>query len=67
VTSSGPSSIWRSACRADARLPDVEGFRRVFAEHAAGRTVERVEVLDRSMLRNRRPQALGRLLAGQRR
>lgn len=47
-------------------LPDVEGFRRVFAEHAAGRTVERVEVLDRSMLRNRRPQALGRLLAGQR-
>jgi formamidopyrimidine-DNA glycosylase len=48
-------------------LPDVEGFRRVFAEHAAGRTVERVEVLDRSMLRNRRPQALGRLLAGQRR
>jgi formamidopyrimidine-DNA glycosylase len=47
-------------------LPDVEGFRRVFARHAAGRTVQRVEVLDRSMLRNRRPQALGRLLAGRR-
>jgi formamidopyrimidine-DNA glycosylase len=28
-------------------LPDVEGFRRVFARHAVGRTVERVEVLDR--------------------
>ena len=47
-------------------LPDVEGFRRVFARHAVGRTVERVEVLDRSMLRNRPPQALGRLLSGER-
>jgi formamidopyrimidine-DNA glycosylase len=43
-------------------LPDVEGFRRVLAEHATGRRVRRVEVHDRAMLRNRSPHALGRAL-----
>jgi formamidopyrimidine-DNA glycosylase len=32
-------------------LPDVEGFRRVLAENAVGRRIERVEVLDRPLLR----------------
>jgi formamidopyrimidine-DNA glycosylase len=45
-------------------LPDVEGFRRYFDRHAAGRRVERVEVLDRTMLRNSSPQAVGRALRG---
>jgi formamidopyrimidine-DNA glycosylase len=47
-------------------LPDVEGFRRYLAEHAAGRRVERVDVPDRALVRNRPPQALGRALHGQR-
>jgi formamidopyrimidine-DNA glycosylase len=38
-------------------LPDVEGFRRV-AEPAAGRRIERVEVLDRTLLRGGRPAAI---------
>jgi formamidopyrimidine-DNA glycosylase len=45
-------------------LPDVEGFRRYFNRHAAGRRVERVEVLDRTMLRNSSPQGVGRALGG---
>jgi formamidopyrimidine-DNA glycosylase len=45
-------------------LPDVEGFRRVLADNATGRAIERVEVLDRAMLRNATPQALGRTLKG---
>jgi formamidopyrimidine-DNA glycosylase len=32
-------------------LPDVEGFRRVLAEHAVGRRIERVDVLDGQVLR----------------
>jgi formamidopyrimidine-DNA glycosylase len=47
-------------------LPDVEGFRRYFNRFAAGARVERVEVLDRSMLRNTSPQGLGRALRGRR-
>ena len=47
-------------------LPDVEGFRRVLAHYAVGRRIERVEVLDASMLRNASPQALGRALRGSR-
>jgi formamidopyrimidine-DNA glycosylase len=47
-------------------LPDVEGFRRYFARYAAGRRVEKVEVLDRSLLRNTTPQGLGRALRGRR-
>jgi formamidopyrimidine-DNA glycosylase len=45
-------------------LPDVEGFRRVLADNAVGRPIERVEVLDPTMLRNTTPQALGRALSG---
>ncbi|HEV2074665.1 MAG TPA: DNA-formamidopyrimidine glycosylase family protein [Thermoleophilaceae bacterium] len=45
-------------------LPDVEGFRRYFNRFAAGERVERVEVLDRSMLRNTSPQGFGRALRG---
>lgn len=47
-------------------LPDVEGFRRYFNRFAAGKRVERVEVLDRTMLRDTSPQALGRALRGRR-
>jgi formamidopyrimidine-DNA glycosylase len=47
-------------------LPDVEGFRRDFNRCAAGRRVERVEVLDRAMLRNSSPQGIGRTLRGRR-
>jgi formamidopyrimidine-DNA glycosylase len=32
-------------------LPDVEGFRRVLAEHAVGRRIERVDILDDGVLR----------------
>jgi formamidopyrimidine-DNA glycosylase len=32
-------------------LPDVEGFRRVLAEHAVGRRIERVDILDDQVLR----------------
>ncbi len=45
-------------------LPDVEGFRRYFNRFAAGGRVERVQVLDDSMLRNTSGQALGRALRG---
>jgi formamidopyrimidine-DNA glycosylase len=47
-------------------LPDVEGYRRTFARHAAGKTVRRVEAIDRSMLRDTSPQGLGRALRGRR-
>jgi formamidopyrimidine-DNA glycosylase len=45
-------------------LPDVEGFRRYLARYGRGRPIEGVEVLDRTMLRNASPQALGRALSG---
>ena len=44
----------------------MEGFRRVLAQHAVGRRIERVEVLDVSMLRNASAQALGHALRGSR-
>lgn len=47
-------------------LPDVEGFRRYFNRFAAGRRVERVEMLDRALLRNATPRRLGRSLGGRR-
>ena len=47
-------------------LPDVEGFRRYLARHAAGHRIIRVEVPDDKIIRNRAPQALGRALRGKR-
>jgi formamidopyrimidine-DNA glycosylase len=47
-------------------LPDVEGFRRVFARHAAGKRVRGVHGIDRRLLRNTSPSGLGRSLAGRR-
>jgi formamidopyrimidine-DNA glycosylase len=47
-------------------LPDVEGFRRYLAKHAQGRRIDRVDVLDREIVRNRSSQALGRALKGRR-
>ena len=47
-------------------LPDVEGFRRYFARHAAGRRISSIAVADRAMLRNTSPQGLGRALSGRR-
>lgn len=47
-------------------LPDVEGFRRYLDRHAAGRRIERVEVPDPVLVRNRSPRALGRAVRGKR-
>ncbi|WP_199433311.1 Fpg/Nei family DNA glycosylase [Qaidamihabitans albus] len=47
-------------------LPDVEGFRRVLAEHAAGRTVRDVEVLDSQVLRGFGPRRLRDTVRGRR-
>ena len=47
-------------------LPDVEGFRRTFSEHAAGNHVRALRGIDASMLRNTTPQALARGLKGKR-
>ena len=44
----------------------MEGFRRVLERHAAGKRIEAVEVLDRSMLQGTTPQALERALKGNR-
>lgn len=45
-------------------LPDVEGFRRVFAEHAVRRPVKRVEVCDDQVLRGISASAFTRRLRG---
>lgn len=45
-------------------LPDVEGFRRVVAEHARGRRIHEVRVRDASLLRNTTATALRRALEG---
>ena len=47
-------------------LPDVEGFRRVLAEHGRGHRVERVQVLDEGVLRDVSPRTLGKALSGRR-
>jgi formamidopyrimidine-DNA glycosylase len=47
-------------------LPDVEGFRRVLAEHGAGRRVREAKAPDSGVLRNTRPAALARALLGRR-
>lgn len=43
-------------------LPDVEGFRRLFADRAAGQRVERAHAPAPDVLRNTTPQGLGRAL-----
>jgi formamidopyrimidine-DNA glycosylase len=45
-------------------LPDVEAYRRFFAEHAAGGRVRRVAVLDPVSVRNVEPSTLDRALRG---
>ncbi|MGH2725212.1 MAG: Fpg/Nei family DNA glycosylase [Actinomycetota bacterium] len=47
-------------------LPDVDAFRRTFAERAAGRTVRRVVVTDAGILRNAPAPTLDRALRGHR-
>lgn len=47
-------------------LPDVEGFRRYLARHAAGHLITGVVAPDREIVRNRTPQALGRAVGEQR-
>ncbi|PXY19503.1 Fpg/Nei family DNA glycosylase [Prauserella muralis] len=47
-------------------LPDVEGFRRVFAEHAAGARVRDVDVLDAQVLRGVAPARLRSVVRGRR-
>jgi formamidopyrimidine-DNA glycosylase len=46
-------------------LPDVEGFRREFVRHAAGKQVRGVHA-DPTIVRNTTPQGLGRALHGRR-
>ncbi|WP_020575659.1 Fpg/Nei family DNA glycosylase [Actinopolymorpha alba] len=45
-------------------LPDVEGFRRVLAQHAVDRPITRVEVLDPQVLRDTSPRQLTTALPG---
>jgi formamidopyrimidine-DNA glycosylase len=47
-------------------LPDVEGFRRVLAEHAIGRPIRAVDVLDSGVLRGVSGARLRRALVGHR-
>jgi formamidopyrimidine-DNA glycosylase len=47
-------------------LPDVEGFRRFFDRHAAGKRVRRVHDVDEYLLKNTSPSGLGRALGGRR-
>jgi formamidopyrimidine-DNA glycosylase len=47
-------------------LPDVEGFRRYFARHAAGRRIASIAAHDRALVRNTTAQGLGRALTGHR-
>lgn len=47
-------------------LPDVEGFRRILAEHGTGRRIEGIAVLDAGVLRDTSPKGLGNSLAGHR-
>jgi formamidopyrimidine-DNA glycosylase len=45
-------------------LPDVEGFRRVLSDHAVGRRIRRVDVLDEGVLRGVSINTLQRALHG---
>jgi formamidopyrimidine-DNA glycosylase len=47
-------------------LPDVEGFRRVLAEHADGERVRRVRVRDAGVIRDAGPRRLDRAVRGRR-
>lgn len=47
-------------------LPDVEHFRRYLKRYATGKQVRGVEVNDPDVLKNTRPQSLGRALKGRR-
>jgi formamidopyrimidine-DNA glycosylase len=46
-------------------LPEVEGFRRVVAEHVVGRRIERARFLDDWMLKDTSPSSAARRLRGQ--
>jgi formamidopyrimidine-DNA glycosylase len=47
-------------------LPEVEAYRQFFAEHAKGRTVRAVDVLDPAIVRNATPEDVARMLTGRR-
>jgi formamidopyrimidine-DNA glycosylase len=47
-------------------LPDVEGFRRVLADHANGERIERVRVRDAGVVRDTTPRRLDRAVRGHR-
>jgi formamidopyrimidine-DNA glycosylase len=47
-------------------LPDVEGFRRVLAEHSNGERVRRVRVRDAGVIRDASPRRLDRAVRGRR-
>jgi formamidopyrimidine-DNA glycosylase len=47
-------------------LPDVEGFRRFAQSHVPGRTIKRVDVLDRDLVRNRSARSFQCALVGRR-
>ena len=61
-----PRLGWCRSENALPELPDVEHFRRTFADAAAGRRVERVVVTDPGILRNVRADELDRALHGHR-
>src|SRR5688500_9403607 len=52
---------WETTCMPE--LPDVEAYRRFFAEHAPGRKIEEVWV-DPTIVRNTTPEDLQRTLGG---
>lgn len=47
-------------------LPDVEGFRRILADHANGERIERVRVSDAGAVRDTTPRRLDRAVRGRR-
>ncbi|TDO51151.1 formamidopyrimidine-DNA glycosylase [Kribbella sp. VKM Ac-2571] len=51
-------------CETVPELPDVEGFRQVLADHAVGRRIQAVDVLDAGVLRGVTGPDLHRALAG---
>ena len=65
----GLSAAWRQPrphTRDMPELPDVEGHRRLLAEHVAGQVIRGVSVPDTELLRGTTPQGLGRSLTGRR-
>jgi formamidopyrimidine-DNA glycosylase len=47
-------------------LPEVESYRRFFADHATGKPVRRVEVLDQAIVRNAPAESVNAALRGRR-